>query len=135
VNLFTGTLSPLPDGGAVLSTPDGDIVVAPDRAVPTGATALASIRPIDISLHATEPEGSARNVFHGEIVEIGLDGDRARIRLATRPPLTAEITAGSVARMDLRAGIDVWASFKAVEVSLQIEDGDGSAVTAGTLGR
>ena len=135
VNLFTGTLSPLPDAGAVLSTPDGDIVVAPDRAVPPGATALASIRPIDISLHATEPEGSARNVFQGEIVEVGLDGDRARIRLATRPPLTAEITAGSVARMDLRAGIDVWASFKAVEVSLQIEDGDGSAVTAGTLGR
>jgi molybdate transport system ATP-binding protein len=135
VNLFTGTLSPLEEGGAVLSTSNGDIVVAPDRAVVAGTAALASIRPIDISLHAMEPEGSARNVFQGEIAEVAIDGERARVRLATRPPLTAEVTAASVARMELHPGIEVWASFKAVEVSLQIEDDDGSAVAAGTLGR
>jgi len=135
VNLFTGTLAPLEDGGAMLSTRNGDIVVAPDRAVVPGSTALASIKPIDISLHATEPEGSARNVFHGEIVEVALDGDRARVRLASRPPLTAEVTAASIVRMELRPGMRIWASFKAVEVSLQIEGDDGPALAAGTLGR
>ena len=49
--------------------------------------------------------------------EIAIDGERARIRVDGHPPLTAEITAGSVARMGLAPGSDVWASFKAVEVS------------------
>jgi molybdate transport system ATP-binding protein len=135
VNLFAGTLTPLEDGGGVLSTPNGDVVVAPDRAVAPGTSALASIRPIDISLHATEPEGSPRNVFHGEIAEVAADGNRARVRLASRPPLTAEVTAASVARMGLRPGLEIWASFKAVEVSLQIEGHDDAGLAAGTLGR
>jgi len=135
VNLFTGTLAPLEDGGAMLSTRNGDIVVAPDRAVVPGSTALAGTNPSATSLHAAGPEGSARNVFHGEIVEVALDGDRARVRLASRPPLTAEVTAASIVRMELRPGMRIWASFKAVEVSLQIEGDDGPALAAGTLGR
>jgi molybdopterin-binding protein len=51
----------------------------------------------------------------------------------TRPPLTAEITAGSATRMGLRVGADVWASFKAVEVSLQVERADDSPPPAGNL--
>jgi len=135
VNLFIGTLEPLDDGAAMLHTTDGSITVAPDQPVAPGTGAIASIRPVDISLHASEPEGSARNTFGGTVAEIALDGDRARIRIDTAPPLTAEITAGSVTRMALRTGEQIWASFKAVEVSLQIEGGDGSALAAGTLGR
>jgi len=89
----------------------------------------------DVALQAREPEGSGRNVFRGQIVEIADDGDRARVRLATRPPLTAEVTSGSVARMGLRTGGEVWASFKAVEVSLQIEGADSAQPQAGTLAR
>jgi molybdate transport system ATP-binding protein len=118
VNLFTGTLEPLPDGAATLRTDAGAIVVAPDDPVSVGAQALATLRPADISLHTAEPEGSARNVFHGKVVEIAVEGERARVRLATTPPLTAEITAGSLTRLGLRPGASAWASFKAVEVSL-----------------
>ena len=102
--------------------------------VAAGTRAIASLKPIDVSLHAREPEGSARNVFRGRIAEIADDGERARLRIDTRPPLTAEVTSGSVARLGLRTGDEVWASFKAVEVSLQIEDGD-DAPAAGTLAR
>ena len=130
VNLFVGVLEPLDDGAAFLRTSGGDITVAPDEPVPERTRAVASLRPIDVSLHAGEPEGSARNVFRGEIVEVAVDGERARVRIASRPPLTAEITGGSVSRMGLRPGEEVWASFKAVEVSLQVEtdvsDEDGS---------
>jgi molybdate transport system ATP-binding protein len=135
VNLFTGVLEPLEDGSALLHTAEGDIAVAPRGPFPHGANAFAGIEPIDISLHANEPEGSARNIVHGPIAEVAVDGDRARVRLMTRPRLTAEVTAGSVARMGLRPGAEVWASFKAVEVSLQIEGDEDSPPPAGTLGR
>ncbi len=135
VNLFIGTLQPLDDGAATLLTGDGTITVAPDRPVTPGAAAIASLKPADVSLHAAEPEGSARNLFRGAIAEIAREGDRARVRVGTAPPLTAEITAGSVARMGLRVGDQVWASFKAVEVSLQIERDDMFERSPGTLGR
>ena len=135
VNLFIGTLEPLEDGAAEMRTDEGTITVAPDRPVAPGAGALASLRPTDVSLHAAEPEGSARNLFRGAIVEIAHEGDRARVRVDTAPPLTAEVTAGSVARMGLRIGDHVWASFKAVEVSLQLEGDDGFERSPGTLGR
>jgi molybdopterin-binding protein len=47
-----------------------------------------------------------------------IDGQRARVRLATSPELIAEITAGSVERLGLRDGVETWASFKAVEVDV-----------------
>jgi molybdopterin-binding protein len=68
-------------------------------------------------------------------MEIAIDGDRARIRVGTRPPLTAEVTAGSVDRMGLREGAEIWASFKAVEVSLQIDAAAAEHHPTGTLGR
>ncbi len=74
-------------------------------------------------------------MLQGSISEIAIDGDRARVRLATSPPLTAEITTGSVARLNLSVGQPAWASFKAVEVSLQVEGGGDEAPAAGTLGR
>ena len=135
VNLFTGVLEALDDGAAVLRTGEGEITVAPDGLLAHGTRALASLKPIDVSLHAAEPEGSARNVFRGKIGEIAVDGERARVRIGTRPPLTAEVTAGSVTRMGLRVGNEIWASFKAVEVSLQIESSDGATPSAGTLAR
>ncbi|MGZ8602839.1 MAG: ABC transporter ATP-binding protein [Actinomycetota bacterium] len=134
VNLFVGELEPLADGAATLRTPDGAITVSPEGSVAAGTPAIASLEPIDVSLHTREPEGSARNVFRGTIGEIAVDGDRARVRIGARPPLTAEVTAGSVDRMGLRMGDEVWASFKAVEVSLQIED-DDAPPAAGTLAR
>ena len=104
MNLFAGVLEPLEDGAATLRTPDGAITVSPQVAVAHGDRAIASLKPIDVSLHAGPPEGSARNVFRGQIEEIAVDGDRARVRLATRPPLMAAVTAGSVERMGLREG-------------------------------
>jgi molybdate transport system ATP-binding protein len=136
VNLFAGVLQPLPDGAATLRMPEGgEITVAPAAPPSDGAHALASLKPSDVTLHTTEPEGSARNVFRGTIEEIAVDSERARIRIAAWPPLTAEITAGSVARLGLRPGDAVWASFKAVEVSLQVEGTHDDAPTAGTLSR
>ena len=50
-------------------------------------------------------------------------GERARVRLRSSPPLVAEITLGSVDRLALEVGRDVFASFKAVEVRLLVPEG------------
>ena len=122
VNLFTGELDPLEDGAATLLTAAGTITVAPEATPEPGAAAFATLRPADVSLHLERPEGSARNVFEGTVDEVSIDADRARVRLDTQPPLIAEVTAGSVTRLGLAPGTDVWASFKAVEVSLHLLD-------------
>ena len=57
-------------------------------------------------------------MLRGRIAEIAIEGERARVRLASAPPVVAEITLGSVDRLGLHEGDSVWASFKAVEVVL-----------------
>jgi molybdate transport system ATP-binding protein len=122
VNLFEGTLVPQSDGSGLLETKDGAIAVAWPERLPREATqdVQATVAPAEIAVHAARPEGSARNVFPGRIVEIVPLGGRARLRLASSPPLVAEVTTGSVDRMALVAGADVWASCKAVEVRLMV---------------
>ena len=57
-------------------------------------------------------------MFRGEVTSIAIDSERARVRIATAPPLVAEVTLSSVRRLGLRDGVIVWASFKAVEVQV-----------------
>jgi molybdate transport system ATP-binding protein len=119
VNLFRGRLERLPDGAGRLVTDDGEVTVGwPAGTVDAiaGSEVLAILSPSVVSLHPSRPEGSARNVFEGVVGEVSSYGGRARVRLATSPPLVAEITAGSLERLGLRAGSVAWASFKAVEV-------------------
>jgi molybdate transport system ATP-binding protein len=84
------------------------------------------IDPRSITLYRTQPEGSARNLFAGEIVQIlpldaGIAGSQdGRVRLSllvdpALPPLTAEITTSSLQRLQLHEGEQVYASFKAME--------------------
>ena len=121
-NLFVGTLEPAEPGAGTLRIDDGELTVVwperlPDVSVPDVRATLA---PHEISLHTERPEGSPRNVFHGPIEEVAIAGGRARVRVATSPPLVAELTTGSVERLGLRPGVDVWASCKAVEVRLMV---------------
>ena len=123
VNLFAGRLEPLDDdigAGAVVTPYRGQLVVPWPDDIPRESIegVLAVLRPADVVLHISEPEGSARNVLHGSIADISVEGERARVRLSSSPPIVAEVTRGSVQRLDLREGGAVWASFKAVEVSL-----------------
>jgi len=96
-----------------------------------GEYAHVVVDPRSITLYATPPDSSARNVFQGEIVQIlplssslgtesRADG-RVRVSImldAAVPPLTAEITAASMVRMELSEGKSVYAAFKATEARL-----------------
>jgi molybdopterin-binding protein len=126
VNLLAGTLEPIDAGTMALRTSGGGTVIVATSAAPpaaSGAAAAASdvmatISPSDVALHLRRPEGSPRNVFRGAVEEVAIVGDRARVRLATEPPLVAEITRGSAERLGLEPGLEVFASCKAVEVRL-----------------
>lgn len=134
VNLFAGRLEPLGGGAARLITPEGEITVGrPGRLSEPVDGVVATLRPVDVALHLDRPEGSPRNVLRGPIREIARDGERARVRLGTRPPIVAEVTAGSVERLGLQSGMEVWASFKAVEVTVDVPGSSPDELRASTL--
>jgi molybdate transport system ATP-binding protein len=125
-NLFQGELVPDEPGVGILRTGDGELtVVWPDglRTSPI-ADVRATLSPAEIALHTEEPHGSPRNVFRGPVEEVATVGGRARIRLRTSPPLVAELTTGSVDRLGIAPGRDVWASCKAVEIRLMVPGGE-----------
>lgn len=117
VNSFRGRLEPFEDGAGRLTTSEGEVVAAWPEGF-EGGDAIGLLRPADVTLSLEPPVGSARNVFRGRVTSIAVEGDRARVRIATAPPLVAEITLGSVERLGLRDGVAVWASFKAMEVQV-----------------
>jgi molybdopterin-binding protein len=117
VNSFQGRFEPIEEGAGRISTDEGN-VIAPWPEGFEGGRVIGLLRPTDVTLSLEPPAGSARNVFHGTVNSVSVEGDRARVRLATTPPLVAEITLGSVGRLGLREGVSVWASFKAVEVQV-----------------
>jgi len=120
VNLYTGRLERIDTGAARLILPAGSVVVAlpRDRDLPAG-DGIAVIRPADVAIHTIPPVGSARNVLEGPITSVVIDGDRARVLVGSVPPIVAEVTVASVARLELREGSRVWATFKAVEAQVQ----------------
>jgi ABC-type sulfate/molybdate transport systems ATPase subunit len=73
------------------------------------------VYPWDVSLAREEPRDSALNHLPEEILSVVRLGNRARVRLRA---LTAEITASSADRLELRAGERVVASFKATAARL-----------------
>jgi molybdate transport system ATP-binding protein len=120
VNLFRGRLEPTQHGAGVLRTGDGIVTIAWPDGLPREPVddVAATLRPADVSVHLAPPEGSPRNVLRGPVAEIAVHGERARVRVQSGPPVIAEITLGSVERLELREGTIAYASFKAVEVGL-----------------
>jgi molybdate transport system ATP-binding protein len=118
VNFFRGRLEPLGDGAGRLVTDRGAIVVAMPE---TGRAAdvIATLSPADVSLHVEPPTGSARNALRGTVASIWVEGGRARVRIASEPPIVADVTTGSLERLGIREGGGVWAGFKAVEVRIE----------------
>jgi molybdopterin-binding protein len=94
----------------------------------TGDEAYVLVDPRSITLYQTLPDSSARNIFHGKIVQVlhvgatisnGNEHDgRVRVSILiddSAPPLTAEITVASSTRMGLSEGKSIYATFKATE--------------------
>lgn len=91
----------------------------PDAPLASGAATLALIEPAAIAVHRQHPEGSPRNVWPAEVVEVEPRGDAARLLCtASGQPLTVDLTAAAVAELALVPGAAVWLSVKASQVLL-----------------
>jgi molybdopterin-binding protein len=88
----------LDTGGSMYSADGGE-----------GRVGLA-VYPWEIALARSQPADSAMNHLRGAVRSVVVLGNRVRVRVG---PLTAEITAGSADRLELREGEPVVASFKA----------------------
>jgi molybdate transport system ATP-binding protein len=119
VNAVRGRLERIDGGAGRLVARDGagELVVPwPDWYA--GDEVVGIVRPLDVTLWLEQPDGSARNVLRGPVTSVAIEADRARVRVGSSPPLFAELTVGSLERLGLRPGTEVWASVKAVEIEV-----------------
>ena len=116
LNLLRGSLH-VRRGHAVVATSDGELIVAADVAE-EGKQVLATVHPRAIILSTAPPSGSARNVLEASVLEVDLEGDRARVLLDSRPRLTAEITIDALEELGLAKRNSVWAAVKATSIEV-----------------
>jgi ABC-type sulfate/molybdate transport systems ATPase subunit len=110
--LLAGTAAAGPDGLTEVSLDAGITAWSTD----TGAGRVAlSIYPWEVSIAREAPADTALNHVRAPIVSLVELGNRVRLRVG---PLAAEVTAGSAARLGLREGDVVVASFKATAARL-----------------
>ena len=102
---------------------DADRLFLDDGSALTVATdvrgdAFALVHPRAVTLHRSQPEGSARNAWAGEAAGLHLEGDRVRVQVDGAPPIVAEVTPAAAAELRLAEGGPVWISLKATEVDV-----------------
>ena len=119
VAAFVGVENVLP-AHVIAVTPDLTILSVAGHtievtAVPPGGDdfPLLCVRPDDIVISRGEDTGSARNVLPAEVVRLEPIGRRVRVILDSGFPLVAHVTVRSARELELAAGQEVTASFKA----------------------
>ncbi len=85
-----------------------------------GTEVYACLRPENVTLASSETASSARNRLAGRVTRLVVTGPLAQVEIESGFPLLALVTARSVEEMDLKAGKEVYASFKATAVHLII---------------
>jgi molybdate transport system ATP-binding protein len=104
------------------SASQGFVSVSPSTSfqVPTQieGPVFVAISPRSVAIYRTQPQGSPRNVWHGEVDGLDLQGDRVRVHVSGDPPIVAEITPGAVAELGIAEGTSVWISVKATETAV-----------------
>ena len=112
VNLIEGVVN----AGRFISN-DGVAISAADHDQADGP-AVVTVRPQAISLYGTMPTGSPRNVWRCNVVEVDIQGSRARVRLGGTIQLVAEVTTEAIDALEVHVGSQVWATVKATDVEL-----------------
>ncbi len=114
VNWFPGTASRRGHLTAVRTTDGAVLLSTEDAEGPVGAV----VRPWDVALSTSLPQGSAMNALDGPVQRVAPVGNRARVTVGSRPPVVAEVTDESAERMGLAPGVRVVATWKATGTRL-----------------
>lgn len=78
---------------------------------------LRSFPPTAVTVGLSEPQGSARNTWRGEIVSATPHGDAVRLVVRAQQDLIADVTPGAAAELGLAPGRVVWLSVKETSVN------------------
>jgi molybdate transport system ATP-binding protein len=108
VNLYRGRAT----GEEVLIGPSARLVAADAGR----GEVFAVVHPHAVALYRERPSGTPRNVWHGTVEAVDLEGERVRVRVGGALPIVAEVTPAAVADLRLGDGGTIWASVKATEV-------------------
>ncbi len=96
------------DRGGVLHVVDHDV----------SGEVLVAVRPSAVAMHATRPEGSARNVWRASVDGVESLGDRVRVTAVGEPTVIVDVTPAAVADLAVARGLEVWLSVKATEIDV-----------------
>jgi tungstate transport system ATP-binding protein len=83
---------------------------------PEGADVYACVRPEDVTLTPARHPSSARNAFPARVIRVAYLGPLSRVEVNCGFRLTSLVTRISAQEMDLQAGAEVYATFKATAV-------------------
>ncbi len=120
-NVLPGTLEacdPHNPGVASFTSNGVRFAVLTDAAPGKG---LMIVHSEDITISRTRPESSAQNCFHGRVADVIPARLGLEVYVDVGVQLAALLTAGSVERLGVRIGDEVWLSFKASAVRF-VED-------------
>jgi molybdate transport system ATP-binding protein len=111
-NVLAGIAEPGADGLTAVRLDERTTIYSTDETF--GAVDVV-VYPWDVSLALAEHADSALNLIAGDVLSVARIGNRVRVRLEA---MTAEVTARSAERLELRPGAHVVASFKATATRL-----------------
>ena len=114
VNFFQGTAHHRDGITEILGREPATFVSTDVAEGPVGVV----IHPWDVVLTTSRPSGSAQNLLEGPIERVVPVGNRARVVVASRPAVVAEVTQESIDRLGLAPGVTVIASWKATGTRL-----------------
>ena len=117
-NILPGVLVANQGGVATVEIKGKSIEAVSDLAV--GTEVYACLRPENVTLASSETTSSARNRLAGRVTRVVMAGPLAQVEIEGGFPLLALVTTRSVEELDLKAGKEVYASFKATAVHLII---------------
>lgn len=114
LNYFPGVASPRGQLTEVRGS-DGAVFVSTDTL--SGAVG-AVVHPWEVSLSLEKMESSALNLLYGPVVQVAEVGNEVRVTVGSTPPIVAEVTMESAARLQLVPNCMVYASWKAAATRL-----------------
>jgi tungstate transport system ATP-binding protein len=115
-NIMKGIISASNEGIVMVDIGD-DAIQAVSR-YPAGKEVYACIRPEDITLALSSTQSSARNSFLAEVTQVTTLGPLSRVEIDCGFRLVALVTKISAEELNLQAGRQVYATFKATGVHI-----------------
>ena len=117
-NILEGTIVTSDDGIATVNIGGNTIQAVSNH--PPRKEIYACIRPEDITLALSSNKSSARNCFQAKITRVTFIGPLSRVEIDCGFRLVALVTKISAEELNLRAGTEVYATFKATGVHIMI---------------